>query len=123
MVQTKQARSINLKNTMKNKAQKTAIQGDVKLRKLDSMPEGKQRRISKVRCVLAEGEHTGHNHIVEDDEAELIQIGERMLLKLEKQATLKHQEHAPITLSPGIWEVGRVQEFDYYSMMARPVQD
>ena len=34
-----------------------------------------------------------------------------------------HQEHKPITLSPGIWEVGRVQEYDYFQKMVRKVQD
>lgn len=108
---------------MKNKANKTAIQGDVTLRKLDAMPDGERKTMGKIRCVLADGEHTGHQHVVEDDDAELIQIGERMLLTLTKSATLTHQEHAPITLSPGIWEVGRVQEYNYWDKMARPVQD
>lgn len=92
------------------------------MRKLDSMPAGEQKLIGKGHCVLAHGE-SGHTHLVEDDEAELVQIGERMLLKLGKQATVKHGEHAPITLSPGIWEVGRVKEFDYFKMMTRRVID
>lgn len=109
---------------MKNKPVKNAAQqGDVVLRKLKAMPEGTAKIISRKRLVLAEGEHTGHNHVIEDDEAELIQIGERMLLKLTKPATVKHQEHKPITLSPGIWEVGRVNEFDYFAMMKKQVVD
>lgn len=109
---------------MKTKIAKlTAQQGDVNFRKLKAMPEGKQTVLATKRLVVAEGEHTGHAHVIEDDESELIQIGEKMLLKLEKAATIKHQEHNPITLSPGIWEVGRVQEFDYYAMMRRQVVD
>ena len=108
---------------MKNKnAKQTAQQGDVILRKLALMPIGEQKVISKLRCVLAHGEF-GHSHIIEDDEAELIQIGERMLLTLEKAATIKHEEHKPIRLSPGIWEIGRVNEFDYLSKMKRKVID
>jgi len=102
-------------------AKKTAQQGDVILRKLDCLPKGKSK-ISKGRLVLAHGE-SGHSHVVEDDEAELIQIGERMLLKLGKQATVKHEEHQAITLEPGIWEIGRVTEFDWLSKMTRQVQD
>jgi hypothetical protein len=109
---------------MKNQIVTTfAQQGDVTLRKLDAIPEGKSKVVSRKRCVLAEGEVTGHCHAVEQSDAELIQIGERMLLKLEREATVTHQEHNPITLSPGIWEIGRVQEYDYFSKMARPVQD
>jgi len=104
------------------KAKNTFQQGDVVGRKLDKLPEGKPSKISKGRLVLAHGE-SGHSHVVEDDEAELIQIGERMLLKLGKQATVKHEEHQAITLEPGIWEIGRVVEFDWLSKMTRQVQD
>ena len=93
------------------------------MKRLETLPEGSAKSVSKGRCVLAEGESTGHAHVVEDDEAELIQIGERMLLKLGKAATVVHEEHGPITLEPGIWEVGRVREYDYYAQMARPVTD
>ena len=107
----------------KNKAMKTKLQqGDVLLRKLGAMPDGEQKLISRNRLVLAHGE-SGHSHVIEDDEAELIQIGERMLLNLTKPATLRHEEHRPVTLSPGIWEVGRVQEYDYFQKMRRAVID
>ena len=108
---------------MKMKIARTnAQQGDVLLRKLDSMPEGKRGQPTRGRLVLAHGE-SGHAHILEDEEAELIQMGERMLLKLGRKATVQHEEHGPVTLSPGIWEVGRVQEYDYLAQMSRAVQD
>src|SRR5271169_4483164 len=97
-------------------------QGDVLLKKLEAFPNGEQRIISKGRCVLAHGE-SGHSHVIEDDEAELIQIGERLLLKLAKAATVVHEEHKPIRLSPGIWEIGRVREYDYFADMVRNVRD
>lgn len=103
---------------------KTKIQqGDLILIKIDSLPNKTKKILSKKRCILAEGEHTGHNHAVEDDEAELLEIGEKMILCLQNKAVLTHQEHKPITLDPGIWEIGRIQEFDYFSMMARQVMD
>lgn len=92
------------------------------LRRLDAMPDGDQKLLGRKRLVLAHGE-SGHSHVIEDDDAELIQIGERMLLKLTKPATVTHEEHKPIRLSPGIWEIGRVKEFDYISMMERQVVD
>lgn len=97
-------------------------QGDVLGRKLTAMPEGERKTIARKRLVLAHGE-SGHSHIIEDDEAELIQMGERILLNLTKQATVKHEEHGPITLAPGIWEIGRVREYDYFSRMERQVRD
>lgn len=103
-------------------ANKTFQQGDVVGRKLQKLPDGEQKIIARRTLVLAHGE-SGHSHIIEDDEAELIQIGERMLLKLTKAATVIHQEHKPITLSPGIWEIGRVTEYDWLSRMERQVID
>lgn len=114
-----------IKNMIKNEpktAVKTFQQGDVIGKKLDSMPSGLQKVIAHAHCVVAHGE-SGHSHVVEDDEAELVQIGERMLLKLEKSATITHEEHGPITLEPGVWEIGRVMEFDYFSQMQRTVVD
>jgi hypothetical protein len=108
---------------MKTKtAKNTFQQGDVLGRKLKALPIGKQTVIGKFRIVVAHGE-SGHSHVIEDDEAELIRVGEKILLKLTKQATLKHEEHGPITLSPGIWEVGRVQEYDWFLQMQRQVVD
>ena len=104
-------------------AKNTAQQGDVLLNKLTKLPNGEAKVISKGKMVLAEGEVTGHYHGIEETDSELIQIGEKMILNLKNTATLFHQEHNPITLEPGLWEVGRVQEYDYFSMMQRPVAD
>lgn len=97
-------------------------QGDVILRRIESIPSGEQKEISTGRCVVAHGE-SGHSHVVTDDDATLIQIGETMLLKIGKQTKIVHEEHKAIMLNPGLYEIGRVQEYDYFSKMARPVQD
>lgn len=97
-------------------------QGDVIARKLEIFPDGDQKIIGKKKLVLAHGE-SGHSHVLEDDGAEMIQIGERMLLRLEKAATVKHEEHGHITLEPGIWEIGRVREYDWFIQMERRVID
>jgi hypothetical protein len=110
----------HVKEQMKNV--KMIQQGDVLCRKLEKLPDGEQKVVARKRLVVAHGE-SGHSHVIEDDEAQLIQIGERMLLKLARSATIKHEEHRPITLSPGIWEVGRVREFDWFSKMERQVID
>lgn len=104
--------------TAKNHCQ----QGDVLLKRLAEMPDITSAKITRKRLVLAHGE-SGHSHVIEDDEAELIEIGERMLLRLTKTTKVTHEEHGPIKLAPGIWEVGRVKEYDYFQHMARQVID
>lgn len=107
----------------KNKTAKlTAQQGDVLLRKIDQLPDG-AKSIKKNELVLAEGEVTGHAHRLRKPGAELFELESRLFVKLVDPATLTHEEHGPITLEPGIWEVGRVQEWHYLSQMARTVAD
>lgn len=105
-------------NIVKLKSQ----QGDVMIRKLSAMPAGEQRVVARKRCILAHGE-SGNLHLVEQDDAELIQIGEKMLLKVESNAKLSHGEHHAHTLSPGIWEIGIVREKDWFTEMVRNVID
>lgn len=103
--------------------QNRAQQGDVVIEKVgDKLPEG-AKVISRKRCVLAEGEATGHAHVVEADDATLVKEGDRILLHLGSEGTVVHEEHKPITLAPGVYEIGRVQEYDYFSKMSRPVAD
>lgn len=106
-------------NTAKNSAQ----QGDVCLKKLNILPSGKIKVISKNKIVLAEGETTGHFHGLVEKDSELLEIDGVRILNLKKKSTLKHQEHKPITLDAGIWLVGIVNEYDYFSRMTRKVVD
>lgn len=108
---------------MKTKTAKlTFQQGDVVGVKLTAIPEGAQKHLGRKRLILAHGE-SGHSHVIEDEEAELIEVGGRMLLLIEKSATVTHEEHGPIKLSPGIWEIGRVREYDPFLDMTRQVVD
>lgn len=97
-------------------------QGDVLGVKIDLLPKGERKNITQKRLVVAHGE-SGHSHVIEDSSGTMFQIGERFYVELEKAATLTHEEHKPITLSPGIWEIGRVQEYDWLSKMQRQVID
>lgn len=105
-------------------------QGDVLLARVNLSPADLDNAIktlkSKRGIVLAEGEVTGHYHAIEvdEDEAELIKLGERMLLNVKADSvTLKHQEHRPVKISKGVWEVGQVVEKDWLSGMVNPVKD
>jgi hypothetical protein len=66
------------------------------------------------RIVLAEGEATGHAHAISSSGAELLQVGERRLLKVSGEPVdVIHEEHAIITVPIGIYEVVRQREFSY----------
>ena len=106
-----------------NTAKNTAQQGDVCLKKLTALPTGNTKVISKNKIVLAEGETTGHYHGLMEKDSELLEIDGVRILNLKKKSTLTHQEHKPITLDAGIWQVGIVNEFDYFSHMQRKVVD
>jgi hypothetical protein len=115
---------------MKKPLTKSYQQGDLILHRLNTLPPGEVKIIAKSKLVLAHGE-SGHSHVVEDDDAELIQIGEQMLMRLKNVATVKHEEHnapnsllpEPERLAPGIWEIGRVKEYDWFAQMSRQVID
>lgn len=99
-------------------------QGDVLLIRVEPLPSSTTKITAENgRLILARGEATGHHHSVSDTDAELIQIGGRMLLAVERQTALEHQEHAPLTLETGVYEVRRQREFAGFGTDWRPVRD
>lgn len=92
-------------------------QGDVLLKRIESPaypvhPKPARVKPEQGRVILARGEATGHHHsLVADDDTELVKIGERMLLTLARGGTLQHQEHAPIELPGGTYEVVPQREY------------
>lgn len=111
----------------------TFQQGDVLIRRRADLdhyvkngdPRFSDRRKGK-RLVLAEGEATGHAHVLEveqESDAELIRIGEAILLNLTNGGTITHEEHKPVEVPAGVYEVGKAQEFDYAAEEERQVTD
>jgi len=99
------------------------VQGDVfftRAKKLPVNAEVKQR--SNRGYIIADGEATGHAHVVDDD-VELLESDGILYLKTAKEIQVKHEEHKPVILSKGIWKVGIVKEYDPFSEEARPVRD
>lgn len=91
-------------------------QGDVLLKPVPEQampvhPRAERQRAERGLLILARGEATGHHHAVLTDEAELVKQGERMLLTVFGSATLTHQEHAPIELPGGLYEVVPQREY------------
>ena len=80
-------------------------QGDVLLVMIgNKKPTGKPK--ASKRVVLAEGEVTGHAHVVEGAVAEFVSTDGDRLLWVEAPTPIEHEEHATVTLEPGLWRLG-----------------
>ena len=92
------------------------------------------------KTVVALGEVTGHSHTFYEKDnhnvvvntygkARSIQgLGEvpmyvEVKAKPEKFATIKHEEHKPLSLPPGLYRTRIVREFDHLSQRTRNVVD
>ncbi len=85
-------------------------QGDVFIMTVASIPPGAE---PLRHGVLVEGEATGHSHVVEDlDAAQVFRSGDNLYLRVVGRAVrIVHQEHGPITLSPGTYRVWKQREY------------
>ncbi|HET7169219.1 MAG TPA: hypothetical protein VFI69_08445 [Candidatus Limnocylindrales bacterium] len=84
-------------------------QGDVLIRAVDRIPP-QARRIEREggRIVLAHGELTGHAHAITapEEEATFLSADERgRFLQLVADVDVTHEEHAPIRLPAGRYEI------------------
>ena len=91
-------------------------QGDVLLVKVDEPPADARTvpRDGRGRFVLAEGEATGHAHVVAGPEAQLVtqeQADELYLLVHGDEVVVEHDEHDAIHLPPGSYRVIRQREY------------
>lgn len=92
--------------------------GDVLLCPVACIPEGtKAVRRKRGRVVLAEGEVTGHAHVIEAEDVRLVSSQEaeelRMWLLVEapEPVALTHEEHSTLLIPPGAYEVRIKREY------------
>jgi hypothetical protein len=92
---------------------KTYRQGDVLIEQIASLPKTvKQQKPENGRIILARGEATGHHHSVHIDAADLWKTeGGEQFLQVKTETPVVHQEHAPILLPPGNYQVRRQREY------------
>jgi len=85
-------------------------QGDVFIEQVDGLPPGAERLHGPI--ILAEGEATGHAHRVSNRLAKFFQAanGERFLV-VKRRTAVEHEEHDPVALSPGTYQVKRQREY------------
>ena len=98
-------------------------QGDILLVKTDKAPAGLTRKAAKTKHVtVGYGEVTGHHHTIEDavwlvapdttmDDLHQFALGDKtdmpVFVVADEPTTLTHQEHSPIALDAGVWQVVR----------------
>ena len=89
--------------------EKTEIyrQGDVMLKRVEHKIKGKKLN----HCILAHGEVTGHKHQVKQN-ALLLETEQGRFLECSQDTVLEHEEHAPISLQKGFYQVIQQREFD-----------
>jgi hypothetical protein len=71
-------------------------------------------RDARGKLVLALGEATGHAHAVSATDAALVADAaelDRRFLRIVTDAVLTHEEHGPIPLPPGLYQVVRQREY------------
>ena len=76
---------------------------------------------------LAEGEATGHAHTLtgkRGEDYQLLEMGDRLFARiLNGNVEVIHQEHKPIAIPPGDYEVSQVYEYDHAVEEAKRVVD
>ncbi len=90
-------------------------QGDVLVRAVERLPEGcTEVARDDGRIILAYGEVSGHAHAIDappEGATMLSPGGNRRFLQLVREVVVSHEEHAVITLPPGLYEVIRQREW------------
>ena len=92
-------------------------QGDVLIVSVDRIPDTATEQVTREdgRIVLAHGELTGHAHAIKDQRATLLR--DPMLNAVFMRVTgndpvaLEHDEHDPISIPPGSYQVVRQREY------------
>ena len=86
-------------------------QGDVLLVPA-TLPEGAKQVESKGDVILAYGEVTGHAHrIKESTKVRMWSAGAERFLQVMDAVALIHEEHATVTIPPGIYKLPQQVEY------------
>lgn len=109
-----------------------AQQGDILLKRVNEIPCGLKEAKTKT---LQEGESTGHRHrfldnanvqvFIDDSHTDLERItaAQRKFIIVGDTVQLFHEEHKPVTVEPGVYEIDIVREFNYDKMETARVVD
>lgn len=104
------------------------LHGEVSLRKVAELPQGTKKITTKGKFhIIAESEQSGNHHVVDIcDGVEFYEKDGTLYLKNDVETQVRcviTERHDNITLEPGIWEIDRQQEYDYFTESHRNVAD
>lgn len=101
-------------------------QGDLLLVRVANPPADSERKPTKDgTCTIGYGEVTGHHHTIQDavwyvapevtmEELHQFALGNKTIpvfVVADEPTTLTHQEHAPLAIEAGVWQVLRQREY------------
>ena len=98
---------------MKKRKKLMVRQGDVLIVSTDRKSGLHEVERENGRIVLAHGEATGHAHAIDSMDATLLMDDKTLdrYLDVKSSVSLLHEEHKPITLPSGFYEVIRQQTY------------
>jgi len=96
-------------------------QGDVYIEAIASIPSGKKINRKNGKIVLAEGERTGHAHVIVAPKIKWIEANDKRYLDASTGFTVQHEEHGTIDLPAGQYRVW--QQREYHPSAIRTVRD
>lgn len=107
---------------MKNKNQ--IQQGDVLFQRVSQLPKGCLKLPEENgKLIIARGEQSGHHHAITTKEAVLWELEGDLYLEATAPVTITHEEHKALEIPEGIYKIGRVKEYDYFTEMEHQVRD
>ena len=93
-------------------------QGDILFKESTDKVDGEGLK----KLVIAEGEITGHHHILVAEAGSKI-VGDRTKFTVLGKAKLIHPEHDTINFTSGTYIVSTEREYDYIDQQLKAVQD
>ena len=99
-------------------------QGDVLFHKVGAIPADAKTAKSDPRgLVFAKGDATGNYHRCSVGGATLLECEGTLFLEVSKAKDVHHQEHATVTLGPGLYKIGIVRTIDPFTKEIEDVRD
>ena len=93
--------------------------GDLLIRKIWSIPSD---AVQKSTNILAEGEATGHHHILNGSH-QIFETDEAMYFEAKQELSIEHPEHNTIQIPKGVYKVVHEQSWNPFLIREEGVAD